>query len=230
MGRLFSVKLPLAAIFMFLFSAHADEAPDAHELLRAVRMAQTGQEWNLTGQLRVGSVKHPFKLAVAKGAIRYEFTDTGDTLTLRLGEKGSTLEETKGGKSSRVTAAKFNQPVFDTDLSYEDLALRFLYWPEAKVIGDDAIVAHSCWKVEVRPAEKDDSQYTRAVLWIGKDDGALMKAESYDARDKWARRFTVRSVMKRDGLWLLKQMRIESAAGRSADPKPTYLEIEDITK
>ncbi|NJR42863.1 MAG: hypothetical protein HC767_09585 [Akkermansiaceae bacterium] len=29
------------------------------------------------------------------GALRYEFTDTGDALTLRLGDKGATLEERK---------------------------------------------------------------------------------------------------------------------------------------
>ena len=225
------VKSILAAACLALAPAvRADDPPSAQELLKSVRIAQSSQDWKLTGRIRTGSKKIPFRLALEKGAIRYEFTDTGDILTLRLGEKSSTLEETKGGKTGRVAAARFDTPVNDTDISYEDLSLRFLYWRDANVLGTGMISANSCWKVEARPANANDSQYARVVLWIGRDDGALMKAESYDASGKWVRRFTVTSVMKRDGYWLLKQMRIESSHGRSADPKPTYLEIEDVVK
>ena len=220
----------LALVLALAPSVRAEDAPPALDLLKSVRIAQSEQDWKLTGRIRVGSKKIPFRLTLEKGAIRYEFTDTGDILTLRLGEKSSTLEETKGGKTGRVTAAKFDAPVNGTEISYEDLALRFLYWPDANVIGTGMISANSCWKVEARPANGNDSQYARVVLWIGRDDGALMKAESYDSSGKWVRRFTVTSVMKREGYWLLKQMRIESSHGRSADPKPTYLEIEDVEK
>ena len=232
MVTLHRVKSILAAACLALaLSARADDPPpSAQELLKSVRIAQSSQDWKLTGRIRVGSKKIPFHLTLEKGAIRYEFTDTGNIITLRLGEKSSTLEETKGGKTGRVTPAKFDAPVHDTDISYEDLAMRFLYWSDANVLGTGMISANSCWKVEVRPANVNDSQYARVVLWIGRDDKALMKAESYDASGKWARRFTVTSVMKRDGYWLLKQMRIESAHGRSVDPKPTYLEIEEVEK
>ena len=211
-------------------SVRADDPPSAQELLKSVRIAQSSQDWKLTGRIRVGSKKIPFNLGLEKGAIRYEFTDNGDLLTLRLGEKSSVLEETKGGKTGRVTAAKLDAPVHGTEISYEDLALRFIYWRDANVVGSDMISAHRCWKVEARPASANDSQYARVMLWIGREDGSLMKAESYDAAGKWVRRFTVTSVMKREGYWMLKQMRIESANGRSVDPKPTYLEIEEVVK
>jgi hypothetical protein len=227
----FRVKSILAAAFLALASSvRAEDPPPALELLKSVRIAQSAQEWKLTGRIRTGSRKIPFHLTLEKGAIRYEFNDTGDTLTLRLGEKSSTLEETRGGKGGRVAPAKFDASVNGTDISYEDLALRFLYWRDANVLGSELISAHRCWKVEARPPNAKDSQYARVVLWIGRDDGALMKAESYDAAGKWVRRFTVTSVMKREGYWLLKQMRIESSHGRSADPKPSYLEIEDAER
>ncbi|MEO6787117.1 MAG: outer membrane lipoprotein-sorting protein [Chthoniobacteraceae bacterium] len=232
MVTLHRVKSILAAACIALApSARADDPqPSAQELLKSVRIAQSSQDWKLKGRIRVGSKKIPFRLTLEKGAIRYEFADTGDILTLRLGEKSSVLEETRGGKTVRINAAKYAEPVHGTDISYEDLALRFLYWHDASVVGTDMISAHRCWKVEARPANANDSQYARVMLWIGRDDGALMKAESYDAAGKWVRRFTVTSVMKREGYWMLKQMRIESAHGRSVDPKPTYLEIEDVEK
>ena len=233
MVTLLRVKCILAAAcaaFAFTPSVRADDPPSAQELLKSVRIAQSSQEWKLTGRIRTGSKKIPFKLTLEKGAIRYEFTDNGDLLTLRLGEKSSTFEETKGGKTGRVTAAKLDAPVHGTEISYEDLALRFIYWRDANVVGSDMISAHRCWKVEARPASANDSQYARVMLWIGREDGALMKAESYDTAGRWVRRFTVTSVMKREGYWMLKQMRIESANGRSVDPKPTYLEIEEVEK
>ncbi len=235
MVTLLRVKSILAAAcltipFAFTAPLRAEDPPPAQELLKSVRIAQSSQDWRLSGRIRTGSRKIPFKLTLEKGAIRYEFIDNGDTLTLRLGEKSSTLEETKGGKTGRVTAAKFDAPVHETDISYEDLALRFIYWRDANVVGSDMISAHRCWKVEARPVNDKDSQYARVMLWIGREDGALMKAESYDAAGKWVRRFTVTSVMKREGFWMLKQMRIESSNGRSVDPKPTYLEIEEVEK
>lgn len=233
MVTLLRVKSILAAASLTLSfspSVRAEDPPSAQDLLKSVRIAQSSQDWKLTGRIRTGSKKIPFRLHLEKGAIRYEFTDSGDTLTLRLGEKSSTLEEKKGGKTGRVTAAKFDAPVHDTDISYEDLALRFIYWRDANVVGSEMIAAHRCWKVEARPANERDSQYARVMLWIGREDGALMKAESYDAAGKWVRRFAVTSVMKREGYWMLKQMRIESSNGRSVDPKPTYLEIEEVEK
>ena len=231
MVTLHRVKSILAAACLALASSvRADDPPPAQDLLKSVRIAQSSQDWKLSGRIRMGSTKIPFRLTLKEGSIRYEFTDNGDTLTLRLGEKSSVLEETKGGRTGRVTAAKYDAPVHGTDISYEDLALRFLYWRDASVIGSDMISAHRCWKVEARPASASDSQYARVVLWIGREDGALMKAESYDTSGRWVRRFTVTSVMKREGYWMLKQMRIESSHGRSVDPKPTYLEIEEVEK
>lgn len=221
----------LALTLAFASIVRADDPPpSAQELLRSVRLAQSAQQWKLTGRIRTGSKKTPFLLSLEKGAIRYEFTDNKDAVSLRLGEKSSTLEETKGGKTARVPSSRYSAPVHGTEISYEDLSLRFLYWSDANVLGGDMISAHRCWKVEARPAAANDSQYARVVLWIGREDGALMKAESYDASGRWVRRFTVTSVMKREGYWLLKQMRIERSSGGGADPKPSYLEIEDVEK
>ena len=65
-------------------------------------------------------------------------------------------------------------------------------------------------------------------LWISKNDGALMQAEAYDHDGRFARRFKVLSGQKtEDGLWMLKQMRIEAATpARRDDLSPTYLEID----
>jgi hypothetical protein len=226
MGRQFSVKLTLAALVAFM-PVRAEDLPNAVELLRASRMAESAQEWQLKGDIRLGSVRTPIRLTMSQGTIRYDFLDNGDSITLKLGDKGSTLEEKRGGKSVKV---RNEAQVRGTDMRYEDLALRFLYWKDAKVLGDEMAEGAKCWKIEARPP-KGESQYSRVLLWVGKDSGALMRAESYDANNKWARRFRVVGVMKEKGYWLLKKMSVESADGvKGEDPQPTYLEIKDVEK
>ena len=58
-----------------------DPPPNARDLLKSVRVAQSSQNWKLSGRLRVGSRKLPFRLTLERAVIRYEFPDTGDTIT-----------------------------------------------------------------------------------------------------------------------------------------------------
>ena len=225
------VKSRLAALAVIFISsvAHAADKPDARELLKEARVAQGNVDWKFTGHLRVGagSKKIPFILTISNGVVRYEFQDTKDTITLRLGEKDSKLEQTTGGKTERITAAKFDDAVRDTSITYEDLAMRFLYWPDAKVVDSDAILTRDSWEVEIHPPAGTATQYSRVNAWFSKADHAMMKMEAYDAAGKSVRKFTARSAMKRDGFWYLKTMEIVGPGGVR---KTTYLELEDLVK
>ncbi len=219
----------LAAIFVSTATFAADK-PDARELLKEARVAQGNVNWKFTGHLRVGagSKKIPFILTISNGVVRYEFQDTKDTITLRLGEKESKLEQTTGGKTERVTAAKFDDAVRDTSITYEDLAMRFLYWPDAKVVDSDAILTRDSWEVEIRPPAGTATQYSRVNAWFSKGDNAMMKMEAYDAAGKALRTFTARSAMKRDGYYYLKTMEIVGPDGKKRNA--TVLELEDLVK
>jgi hypothetical protein len=117
--------------------------------------------------------------------------------------------------------------VRDTPISYEDLSLCFLYWPNATVQGEQTMLLQKCWIVRVEPGSHGDTQYSKVDLWISKKTGALMQAEAFDSTGKLSRRFKVISGQSLgDGLWILKEMRIESFAGRSQDRNPTYLDID----
>jgi hypothetical protein len=224
------------AFFFGVFAAgpevRAEEAPDAHEILRTVRVAQAAQNHSLHGELRSAGKTIPFRMSFSGGTIRYEFTNPALTLQLRLGEKGARLEEITRSGAEKISPARFDTRVGGMDISYEDLSLRFLYWPKAAVDGEQTMVLQKCWIVRVEPGSTGDSQYASVKLWIGKNSGALMQAEACDSNGKLVRRFKVISGQKTDdGLWILKEMRIEWVApGQSQDRTPTYLEIEGVDK
>jgi hypothetical protein len=213
--------------------ARAEDAPSARDILAGVRAAQSAQKQVIRGRLRTGGQSMPFRLVADEGTLRWEFSAPAQTIQLRLLEKDSRLEEISGGAARRVTAARFDDKVRGSDISYEDLAMKFLYWPHATVEGEQVMILRKCWIVRTEPPARSDSQYSRARLWIDKESGALMQAEAYGPDGKLARRFKVISPQKIDGVWLLKQMRIEAMqptrSGRE-DRAPTYLEVDGVEK
>lgn len=207
-------------------------SPTAQEILKEVRLNQSEQHRVLNGRLRNGDQIVPFKLLLNGAEIRYEFTKPDLALMLRLGEKGSRLEEVTRSGSEKVSAARFDTKVRNTDISYEDIALRFLYWTNAKIeVNDDIMLYRKCWRLRLGSPSRNDSQYSAVVLWVEKQNGAFLRADGYDWNAKLSKRFDVRSVQKVEGVWLLKQMRIERFEdGKSRDKTPTYLEIQGMEK
>ncbi len=226
-------SLTIAAAWLFSLLAYAEEQPSARAILESVRSAQTAQTQTIRGRLRTGGKSIPFRLVADNGTLRWEFTDPPQTIQLRLLESDSRLEEITGGTAKRVSAARFDDKVRGSDISYEDLALKFLYWPKATIEGEQIMILRKCWIIRVEPPAKNVSQYSKAMLWIDKETGALMQAEAYGPDGRIARRFKVISPQKIDGTWLLKQMRIEGMeATRTgpADRAPTYLEVDGVEK
>ena len=232
MARTLHVKsrFLLAAALCLSGFANGEETPDAREILKAVRAAQTAQQQSLHGRLRTGPKAIPFQLTMSGNTVRWDFSDPAQTLQLRLGEKEARLEEIGKNGAQKVSAARFDDKVRESDISYEDLSMRFLYWSNATVEGDQIMLLNRCWIVRVEPPAKNDSQYSKVKLWIAKTNGALLQAEAYGHDGKLARRFKVISGQSLgDGAWILKEMRIEQMnAGK--DRTPSYLEIEKPEK
>ena len=200
--------------------------PPARELLESVRLQQSQQEFDLAGQLREGPTVVPFRLVQTGPNIRYVFTNPDQALQLRLGENDSRLEEVSRDGVEKVTPAEYDHKVRGTAVTYEDLALKFLYWPDAKVTGENSIRTRNCWKVELK-APSRQSQYSNVWLWVDKSGGAIMRIDAYDWNAKMAKRFEVVSAQKIEGRWFLKEMRMEEYDPATGKVKTrTYLEIK----
>ena len=218
----FSLTLTLA---LTLF-ASAAPPPSAKEILDSVRMLESRQQIDLQGQLRENETVIPFRLTQSGPLIRYSFADPEEVLELRLGENGSRLDLVTDTGTEKFDPAKLDQKIRGTGVTYEDLALKFLYWPNARVLGDETVRTRSCWKLQLH-APSRESQYSNVFLWVDKASGALMRIEGYDQEGKLAKRFEVVSAQKIDKRWFLKQMRVEELQpGTNKVQSRTYLEIK----
>jgi hypothetical protein len=206
--------------------AYGEPVPSAQEILASARMLETSQQIDLHGQLRDNETVIPFRLIQTGPVIRYSFSNPAEQLQLRLGENSSRLDVVTDTGTEKLAASKLDQKIRGTGVTYEDLALKFLYWPNARVLGQENIRTRNCWKLQLR-APSRESQYSNVLLWIDKTSGALMRLEGYDWNGQLTKRFEVVSAQKIDNRWFLKQMRIEELQpGTNKVQSRTYLEIK----
>jgi len=216
----------VALFFISSVPIFAQSPPSAKDILASVRMIESKQQLDLQGQLRQNDIVIPFQLVQDGPLIRYSFTNPDEVLQLRLGDNSSRLDLVSDTGTEKFTASKLNQKIRGTSVTYEDLAFKFLYWPTARVLGEENVRTRKCWKLQVR-APSRESQYSNVLLWIDKASGALMRMEGYDWNAQLAKRFEVVSAQKIEGRWFLKQMRVEEfQPGTSHVEARTYLEIK----
>jgi hypothetical protein len=224
--KLLMIRKTALLYFVSAFSIFGQPPPSATDILASVRMMEAQQQLDLQGQLRQNDVIVPFRLTQNGPLIRYSFTNPDEVLQLRLGEKSSRLDLVTGSGTEKFAAGKLNQTIRGTSLSYEDLTFKFLYWPTARVLGEENVRTRNCWKLQLR-APSRESQYSNILLWVDKASGALMRMEGYDWNAQLVKRFEVVSAQKIDNRWFLKQMRIEELQpGTNHVQSRTYLEIK----
>jgi len=215
------ICLALAAL-----SVCAEPPPSAKEILDSVRLVESRQQIDLQGQLRQGDMVVPFRLMQNGPLIRYTFTDPDETLELRLDENSSRLELVSDAGTEKVGASKLQEKIRGTIVLYGDLAFKFLYWPTARVVGEENVRTRKCWKLQLT-APSHDSPYSNVLLWVDKASGALMRMEGYDWDAKLIKRFEVVSAQKIERRWFLKQMRVEQfQPGTNHVDARAYLEIK----
>lgn len=215
-----------AAVVLWISTFAAAAAPSAQEILASTRLQVAGQQVELQGQLRENDLIVPFRLTQTGPVIRYSFTNPNEALQLRLGETSSQLEEITSDGIDKISGPEFNQNVRGTGITFEDLALRFIYWAKARVVGEDSIKTRRVWKIELEPPGRQ-SQYSRVFVWCEQQSGALMRMEGYDWNGKIVKRFEVVSVQKIEGRYFLKQMRIEQLQPETGKVQSrTYFDIK----
>jgi len=207
----------------------ADPEPSGDEVLRLVRMSQALQDLSrLKGKLRSNETgkEFPMELTMQDNVIRFLFRDPNEIINLDLNDNGTKLSRVVSGGKVEMPLSLYAESVRGTDINYEDLSMRFLYWPGAKIIGEDSLSFQKCWQVRVTNPD-GRGPYGTVDAWVAKNSGAMMQMEAYDAKGKKVKQFKVRKGQKYKGAYILKQMRVESFDAKGDVKGITYLEIED---
>ena len=199
---------------------------DANAILDQIRYAQAEISKPLTGRLRPeDGAAIPFQLRLRGSQIDYQFSNPPETLRLQLTDSGSILSDEDTGGRQTLSGSKLQETVRGTDIAYEDLSLRFIYWKNAKLNGEQLVRGITCSLVDVQPASRNTA-YSTVRLWVAKDRGALIKAEGFDWQGRLVKRFEIISAQKVEGKTIFKQIRIERISAETGKVvSRTYMEL-----
>jgi len=213
-----------------LTTARADQA--AERLLKGVRHGATLQQGKLKGHLRKSGKRTPLELTMKGKNITFQFyTDKKwGGFHMQLNQGKAKLFETVQGKAKPFPAKKIGASILGTDVTYEDLSLRFLYWKDAKIVGEDTIKMQKSTKVLLRNPGKD-GRYSTVVIWIHQKSGALMQVAGYNAKNQLLKRFHVTKLMTVNKVKTLEKMNVETyKTGSLIVIGITYLEFKEPKK
>lgn len=195
------------------------QVADAQAILEGARISATLTELDegLSGNLTKDGRKVPVTLHLKGKEIQFQFSEKGgpwQIFHMRLADQEYKLFEIKDGKTVDFPGDKLTQPIAGTDLTYEDLALRFFYWPDPKHEGMESVGGRACHKLRLNKPANSPGRYEAVYVWVDQEVGAFMQIRGHDKSGALVKEFQVRDIMKVGNVWTLKRMQVTSK-----DPK-----------
>ena len=216
-------KPTVLTILLLASQAAPAQQPDAKAILEGARMSATLTKLDegLSGNLRKGNQKTPVTLFLKGKDIQFQFSENGKDwrgFHMRIGDTAFNLSEIIDGKMVNFPAAKLVSPIAGTDLTYEDLALRFFYWPNPKLEGLENVGGESCYKIRINKPNGTAGRYEVVYVWVHTKFGAFMKIRGHDQNGGLLKEFQVEDIMQiAKDVWTLRKMQVAShdpASGR----------------
>jgi hypothetical protein len=191
------------------------QAPDASQIIEGARMAATLTVLDdaLEGKLRHNGRSTPIALFLKGNDIQFQFTENNQpkNFHMRLGQGRYDLLEINKGKTSPFPPARIIEPIAGTDLTYEDLSLRFFYWPDAALEGEERVKGEPCHKIRLNKPNGETGRYETVYVWVHTRFGAFMRIRGHDRSGGLLKEFEVEDVMQvAKDVWTLRKMRVSS--------------------
>ncbi|NWK54493.1 outer membrane lipoprotein-sorting protein [Verrucomicrobiaceae bacterium N1E253] len=220
MKRYFTLSLMTLACVLPLSLTPCVEAADdikaaiqAERIVKGVRLASTLQNNDLNGHLRKKGKRTPIGLFLRGENIQFQYQENKvwQVYHMRLKQNQFDLFQIRNGKNVAFPKEKLGQPIMNSDLTYEDLAFRFLYWPNPKIVGQQKIKLQPCHKIRLENPGSG-GRYDIVYIWVHQKYNALMQVVGYDKKGKILKKFHVTDLMDVDGGKgkTLKKMNVET--------------------
>ena len=219
------------ALAAALVTGAVAQQPNAQQILEGARISATLTKLDagLSGQLRKGGASTPITLFLKGKDIQFQFSENKGPwriFHMQIGDKDFNLYEIVNGKTLEFPAAKIVQPIANTDLTYEDLALRFFFWPDPVLEATEDVGGQSCYKLRIDKPKGSSGRYEVVYVWIHTKFGAFMRIRGHDRSGGLVKEFQVEDIMKVEGnVWTLRKMQVatcDPASGRR-------ISITDVT-
>jgi len=228
-NKLLTLSIVMVAMVFGCAIASADEA--AEQILKGARYAATLQNQDLHGAMKKNGKQTPVTLFLRGQNIQfhYQTNNVAKRFHMTLQDERFDLFEILGGKTQKFNNQKLAARINNTDLSFEDLSMRFLYWKNNSVVAEEKVGGQKCHVVRLINPGKEGA-YSIVYVWIHQKYGALMRVVGYDAGGQPMKQFQVTDLMKVGPKeYTLERMRVDTMQNNKV-VGTTYLEFKKPKK
>lgn len=114
--------------------------------------------------------------------------------------------------------------ILDTDLSWIDLSLSFLWWDGGVEQGEEPVRGRDCRVIDLPAPDSVGNKMDGIRLWVDRKAGMVLRAEGYDASGELMRRMDVKSFKKINDRWVIKDIDFQ----RFPEKSKTTLLVRDV--
>lgn len=196
----------VAVLYFFAIHLIARAADPASDLAAALRAKQEGSTFVRVrmqigaGDKQILQLQIKSRVSSSNADIVYQILfpkeRKGETVLLhRSGEKFSGTLFTPPNNGRPMTSSQLNEPLFGSDLSYEDIIDSPYMWSQQTTVGTEVIDGNSCQILESKPGKGHHSSYSSVKTWIDSRRIVPLRIEKYDAAGKVVRRINTTRVL-----------------------------------
>jgi hypothetical protein len=213
-------RLSVACVCLALVLCVARSADPAPHLLSATDLAARLSSWQLDGdsyvRLRMeikqppGTTRSALQIQIKARRTR-NATDVFYQILWPKERKGETvlLRKVREGPASgwiftppatlrSLDASQMAEPLFDSDLSYEDLVDNFFAWKNQAIVGTEDLDGVSCQILESKPGKGASSSFASVRTWVDIRRLIPLRIEKYRAGGRPVRRIDTANIVTDD--------------------------------
>ena len=207
---------------LFLLPHFTFAAESASDLATALRSKQEGSSFvRIRMQLGNGAILQ----VQIKSRVSRETSDIvyqllfpkerkGEGVLLhRSGEKFSGTVFNPPNTVKPISAEQMKEPLFGSDLSYEDIVDNPYRWSQQTIVGNEMVDTFPCQILESKPGKGHDSSYASVKTWVDPRRMVPLRIEKYDASGKMVRRINTTRVLLDGGDSLPADLKVYGPSG-----------------
>jgi hypothetical protein len=198
--------LPILAVVILSCAALAAPDPAAAELARQLAAKQEGSSYVRLRMAVAGGAKETLQLQIKSRVSRgnaeivyqvlFPKERKGEAVLLRkTGGRFSGAVFTPSGSVRPLGAAQMDEPLFGSELTYEDVVDSPFTWDEQAIVGEEAIDRVSCQILESRPGKGHRSSYASVRTWVDPRRIVPLRIEKYGEGGRLLRRISTTRIL-----------------------------------
>jgi len=98
----------------------------------------------------------------------------------------------------------------ESDISWIDLSLSYLWWPYGRTIGVEEVKGRECYIVDIPSPTPDTNTYAGVRIWIDPQVSMLLQAVAYNLQNQELKKLEVKSFKKINKVWMIRDVEVQN--------------------